>query len=378
MASSSSVLDETLAGLGLTRFHAPAPKPGGLVHVFQVLEERSLLRLAGLSETYAAPDGIEFGFADHREFNALAQRTTKDVVCFYAAAVRTMWSLCNAVMTIREIFPWIDDIDRLGIHAPPPKGELFFVQQTSAASETEMPVRRKLAAALFDSAMDFLLMHEVGHLWNGHVDWLHRRRGPLPFREMGLFDANDPDLSAAGALEFDADSFAVQKVFARAYIDNRFEEFSQDLLKSHRVPLDGAHTASWFFSWFSIYALFRAFDEACAVAGISARPHPPAELRQASLLSTVAAVSKRQGWSGLDINQWATLASAAGLEAEGAFCRLRGTTLDSATFAAAWDGPAFDLVDCHLRTWESLGPELALFKRGAMPAETATTPAAAP
>jgi hypothetical protein len=370
MASSQSALDDVLAGLGLTRFHVPPPKPGGLVHVFQILNERATARLASLSEAYAAPEGVDFGFAEHRDFNAIAQRTSKDILCLYAAPVRTMWSLFNAFMTIREMFPWIDDIDRLGSIPPPPKGELFFVQQSSATSEEES-IRRRLAAALFDVAMDFVLMHEVGHLWNGHVDWMHQKIKDVPYREIGLFDETS-DLEAAGALEFDADSFAAQRVFARAFHENPFEAFTTGLLKDHKIPLDtNNRSASWFFCWFAIYALFRAFDEACAVSGVTMRPQAPASLRSASLLPTVAAVCKRQGWSDLDMTQWTTLASAASLEAEGAFCRLRRTGLDPAPFVAAWEGPAFDLIENHLRTWDRVGAELAPLKRGAMTAPRA-------
>lgn len=369
MASDDGAFDETLASLGLSRFVPPARKPGGLVHVFQILEERSLARLAGLSDDYAAPGGVGFGFAEHRELNALAQRSSKDIICVYSALVRTMWSFANAVMTIREMFPWVDDIDRLGAPPPPPKGELFFVQQATFDSE---PIRRKLGAALFDAAMDFALMHEVAHLWNGHVDLLHQRVGPLPYREMGLVEATGLDSAEAQAMEFDADSFAAQKVFGRVYRENPFAEFSAGLLKDHRVPLDGETTASWYFTWFALYTLFRAFDEACAVAAVGVRPQPPASLRLASLLPTVAGVAGRQGWSKLDMGQWEVIASEAALEAEGAFCRLRRAPLDTEGFQSAWDGRAFDVIEYHLRTWDRLGPALAPLRRGAMPAKAAT------
>jgi hypothetical protein len=369
MASVDGALDETLASVGLSRFVPPAQKPGGLVHVFQILEERSLARLAGLADAYAAPGGVDLGFAEHRELNALAQRGTKDIICIYSAQVRTMWSFANAVMTIREMFPWVDDIDRLGAPPPPPKGELFFVQRATFDNE---PIRRKLGAALFDAAMDFALMHEVAHLWNGHVDYLHQKAGPLPYREMGLVEATGLDSAEAQAMEFDADSFAVLKVFGRAYQENPFAEFSVGLLKDHRVPLDGETTASWYFTWFALYTLFRAFDEACAVAGVGVRPQPPAALRIASLLPTVAGVAVRQGWSSLTMEQWETIASDAALEAEGAFCRLRRATVDTEGFRSAWDGRAFDVIDYHLRTWERLGPALGPLRRGAMPPAAAT------
>lgn len=368
MASDDGALDETLASLGVPRLAIPAPKPGGLVHVFQILEERMLARLGGLADDYAVPGGVAFGFAEHRELNALAQRSSKDIVCFYSAMVRTMWSLANAVMAIREMFPWVDDIDRLGAPPPPPKGELFFVQQAAADGD---PIRRKLGAALFDAAMDFALLHEVAHLWNGHVDLLHQRAGPVPFREMGLVAATGFDLAEAQALEFDADSFAVQKVFLRTARENPFAEFSGGLLKDHKVPLDADLTASWYFTWFSIYALFRAFDEACAVAGTGTRPQPPAALRLACLVPTIAGLASRQGFSKLDIGQWETIASEAALEAEGAFCRLRRMPVDTEGFRACWDGRAFDVIDYHLRSWERLGPALAPLRRGAMRAAAA-------
>ncbi len=374
MAGDDAALDETLASLGLTRFTPPAPKPGGLVHVFQIFEERALARLGGIADAYAAPGGIGFGFTEHRDLDAIAQRGSKDVICIYSATVRTMWSLANAVMGIREMFPWIDDIDRLGAPPPPPKGELFFVQQATFASE---PIRRKLGAALFDAAMDFALMHEVAHLWNGHVDLLHQRHGPLPYREMHLVEASGLDLAEAQAMEFDADSFAVQKVLARVARENPFAEFSEGLLRDHKVPQDGELTASWYFTWFSIYVLFRAFDEACIVAAATPRPQPSAPLRLACLLPTVAGVAARQGWSKLDMGQWEIIASEAALEAEGAFCRLRRAAVDTDTFKSAWDGRAFDVIDYHLRTWERLGPALAPLRRGAMPAAAGSVTASA-
>jgi hypothetical protein len=375
MTSHDNGLEEALKSLGLTRFEPPPPKPGGLVHVFQILEERSRARLADFSEDYSRPGAVDFGFAEHREFNAFAQRSSKDVICIYSATVRAMWSLCNAVMTIRELFPWIDDVDRLGeTSAPPPKGELFYVQQRSAASEEIEPIRRKLAAAMFDVAMDFALMHEVGHLWNGHVDLLHQEVGPAPLQEMRCVEANGLGLAEAQALEFDADSFAVQKVFARVHRENPFKEFSEGLLKDHRVPLDGDHTASWYFTWFAIYAFFRLFDEACAVADVQIRPQPPAALRQACLLSTVAAVCKQRGWSTLAMPNWEILATNAGLEAEGAICRLRRVALDANSFRSAWEGPAFDQIEAYLQSWDVLAPRLKLFKRGAMPAKAEPPP----
>ncbi|HYP57596.1 MAG TPA: hypothetical protein VEQ35_04850 [Beijerinckia sp.] len=372
MATNEDALDEALKALGLRRFEVPGPKSNGFVNVFQVLQDQCLKRLADIADEYAVPGGVGFGFAEHREFNAFAQRTSKDVICFYSSSVRVMWSLFNAIMTIREIFPWIDDIDRLGEQsAPPAKGDLFFIRPPEKEVAEPDPIRWRLAAALFDVAMDFTLMHEVAHLWNGHVELFHQKNGQRPYQEMHLIEGLE--LSEAQALEFDADSFAIQKVFARVYRENPFKDFSTGLLKDHSLPADGEHTASWYFTWFAIYALFKSYDEACAAADLPRRAQPPAALRLACLLSTVTAVCSRQGWSQLSMELWAAHATSAGLEAEGAICRMRGTGLNSQAFNLAWSGIAFDQIEKYLQTWDRLGPQLAALKRGPMAAKTSAT-----
>jgi hypothetical protein len=125
-------------------------------------------------------------------------------------------------------------------------------------------------------------------------------------------------------------------------------------------------TASWYFTWYAVYSVFRLFDEACAVMEVPVRTHPPAALRQACLLTTVAAVCKQQGWSGLSMDGWSSLAMDAGLEAEQAICKLRRMGLNAEAFSAAWSGPAFDQIHIYLQTWDALGPQLAHLRRGAL------------
>jgi hypothetical protein len=368
MPITDDALNAALAKLNLKSFEVPKPKPNGFLHLFDVLQEKSLERLADLADEYALPGGIGFGFAEHRLFNAFAERSHKDIVCLTSSSVRVLWSLCNAVMEIRELFPWIDDIDRLGeAQAPPVKGELFYVPPKDHAEI--MPIRRRLATALFNTAVDFLLMHEIAHLWNGHVDYLHQKAGPRPFTELQLTETSGLDPDFIRALEFDADSFAVQKIFARAYRENPFQEFSEGLSKDHRLPEDGDRSTTWFFTWFALYAAFRAFDEARAVETSETWVHPPAPLRQACLLSTVSAVCGKQGWSELSMDTWTKIAIDAGLECERAICQMRRITLNTSGFHAAWDGPAFTQIEKYIETWDQLAPDLKEIKRGPMTAQ---------
>jgi hypothetical protein len=67
------------------------------------------------------------------------------------------------------------------------------------------------------------------------------------------------------------------------------------------------------------------------------------------------------------MDSWASLASDAGLEAETAICRLRRMGLNSELFSEAWSGLAFDQIQRYLETWDTLGPQLATLRRGALP-----------
>lgn len=357
-----------LTGLGLKKFEVPEPKFGA-PHLFQLFTEAARTRLAGLFDDYADPQSYGFGFAEHRAFSAFVHRTSVDIICLYATPLRVLWSFFNAMMDNRQVFPWIDDVDMLGGTAPPPKGDLFFLREPPRNGDGECfnPIRPRLARALFDVAADFLLMHEVGHIRNGHVALLQQRAGPRPFRELPFDEADKLEIAEVQALEFDADGFAIQKVFERVHARDPFAEFAKGLLKDHRLPDDAGLTASWYFAWFAVYSVFRLFDEAIEISAIPLRMQAPAALRQACLLPAVAALTARKGWSHLSLQQWVDLATDAGLEAERTVTGLRRMKPNPHAYLAAWNGAAFDQIGVYLETWDTLAPQLAPLKRGSAP-----------
>lgn len=365
---SEDAFDTALTSLGLKKFEIPPPKLGGNVHLFQIFAEQVPGRLAGISDDYADPQSFAFGFVEHRAFSGFSDHTTKDIICLYSTPLKVVWSFFNAMMDNRQVFPWVDDVEILGGTAPPPKGDLFFLREApavTATGELVSPIRPRLARALFDVAADFLLMHQLGHLRNGHVALLHERAGQRPFRELPYDPADKFEIPEAQALEFDADGFAIQKTFERVYDLNPFAEFTGGLMRDHRLAEDGAHTASWYFAWFAVYSVFRLFDEAMEISEIPLRMQPPAALRQACLLPAVAALTGRLGWSALSLQQWVDLATDAGLEAERNLTGLRRMKPNPHAYLAAWNGAAFEQIGLYLDTWEKLAPQLAPFKRGA-------------
>jgi hypothetical protein len=368
---SEDAFEAALTSLGLKKFEIPGPKRGSF-HLFQIFQEAAHARLAGISDDYAKPDALAFGFAEHRAFNAFAHRTSKEIICLYSTPLRVLWSFFNVMTENRQIFAWVDDVDVLGGAAPAlaPKGDLFFIRETlPSRASGEAPLRQRLARALFDVAADFLLMHELGHLRNGHVALLQRRAGARPFRELPYDLADKLEIPEAKAMEFDADGFAIQKVFERVHRDNPFADFTEGLLRDHRLAVDGAYTASWYFSWFAVYSTFRLFDEAMEISETPLLMQAPAALRQACLLPGVAAVTTANGWSALSLQQWVDLATDAGLEAEGTLTGLRRMKPNPHAYLAAWNGAAVEQIGVYIETWNKLGPQLAALKGDAVPAE---------
>jgi hypothetical protein len=354
---SEDAFEAALASLGLRKFEIPGPKSGRL-HLFQIFTEVAQARLADVTS-----EPVIFGFAEHRAFNAFAHRTSDDIICFYSTPLRVLWSFFNAMMENRQIFPYVDEAEVLSGARPAlalaPKGDLFFVHMPSLGDASSVPIRQRLARALFDVAADFLLMHELGHLRNGHVALLQQRAGVRPCREYPYNPADKIEIAEAQVLEFDADGFAIQKVFERAYRENPFADFTNGLLQDHRLCTGGAHIASWYFSWFAVYSAFRLFDEAMEISEAPLRMQPLAPLRQACLLPTVAAVASSSGWSTLSLQQWVDLATDAGLEAERTVTGLRGMKPDAHAYLAAWNGGAVERLGLYLETWQRLGPQLA-------------------
>jgi len=363
-AGSDAALDAVLSAMKLRRFEIPPPKVlSGYVSQMGVVRDKCLATLADMADEYIPEGGVSFGFADHREFNAFANRTSRDMICFYVPAIKTLWSFFHGLMGQREIFPWIDDTGRFEGEPPQSKGDLFFVRPPNLPSNQEIEMRRKLAIALFDTVLDFMLKREVAHLWLGHVDLLHSKKPDAPFQEMHLIDGG-LDLSTVQTLHYNADAYAIQQAFARAARENPFAEFSDGFLKDHKIPLDGAHSTSWYFTWFAIYASFRLFDDSCEVMDLPQWTHPPAALRQACLVSSVAAVTARQGWSGLNPGEWERIASEAGLEVERYICRLRGFELNPHAYLSFWNEPVVNQIQNYMKVWETLGPQLASMPKG--------------
>jgi len=363
-AGSDAALDAVLSAMKLRRFEIPKPKVlSGYVSLMEVVRDKCLATLADMADEYIPEGGVSFGFADHREFNAFAHRTSRDMICFYVPAIRTLWAFFHGLMGQREIFPWIDDTGRFEGEPPQSKGDLFFVRPPNLPSNQDVEMRRKLAVALFDTVLDFMLKREVAHLWLGHVDLLHTKKPDAAFQEMHLVEGG-LDISSIQTMHYNADAYAIQQAFARAHQLNPFAEFSDGFLKDHKIPLDGAHSTSWYFTWFAIYASFRLFDDSCEVMELPQWTHPPASLRQACLVSSVAGMTARQGWSTLNPGEWERIASEAGLEVERFICRLRGFELNPHAYLSFWNEPVVDQIQNYMRVWETLGPQLAAMPKG--------------
>jgi hypothetical protein len=130
------------------------------------------------------------------------------------------------------------------------------------------PQRAHHASRLFLFAIDFIFHHELGHLFNGHVNWLLSTTGFRALPEVGASAIAGLTSIDRQTLEMDADSFGglvCTKIAIGAAIQNRFE--------SKREALSAA--------LFAIFSLFRIFGGSTIGTGpeILESDHPPAFYR---------------------------------------------------------------------------------------------------
>ena len=72
--------------------------------------------------------------------------------------------------------------------------------------------RDDLCSIVYDAALHFVLLHEMFHVYEGHMAFLHARKGMSELQEQGrCFDGSDEDLDPETAyfLEFEADGSAL-------------------------------------------------------------------------------------------------------------------------------------------------------------------------
>ncbi|WP_242309242.1 hypothetical protein [Bacillus cereus group sp. BfR-BA-01524] len=148
-------------------------------------------------------------------------------------------------------------------------------------TEISSPVneeRRSFAKTLCAYALEFLILHEYGHIVSGHVDYFQNKRS-----SSFIFELNSREKSGLfmQTLEMDADSYATTRCAQRMiYIHTQLKGFY------NKLGVPSISFREYFKQrYYSIYFVFRLFGEVdYDLSALEENSHPASGFRQYFLL----------------------------------------------------------------------------------------------
>lgn len=294
----------------------------------QVEMVRSLMEFTKFNDLHARKRDttvdLEVGFYKSSEFNAVASSyKATDVIAISWGIVTTLRNLFNDIMHFEKL-SWIGE------------------DQRDAA-----------ATWMYECALLFIFLHELGHVWNGHTS-LVKAKGIAFLDEMNAFPDGSLGRLDRQMLEFDADSFAATNMFNYGTLSHPFpsinpswEQFGDGLTGFVMVA-------------FSLHLLFRIFDRAADFDHEEKRIHPSAPLRQRIIADTLArrAEDGDRYMGALEVALW-------GMNlAEDAFAFRVGKPRDDNALQAVMGPEGERYIRKLLKHWHIIRPQLDPLKRG--------------
>lgn len=170
----------------------------------------------------------QFLFADRWNLGAFAALANENpVVVFNAGIPFALFDYFNAMMATRVVFEkfesTIEDTDfalplRTFEHAPKqsiPKSPIIHFWSDLVERRPKSEIRAQLASELFVTATYFLFLHELGHIDQGHLELLNRRKGTSTMTE--FFSASGGPAGSLSRseqhyLEYDADYYSASQL----------------------------------------------------------------------------------------------------------------------------------------------------------------------
>lgn len=255
---------------------------GGLFYPPEDEEPSPLLlythqRLAGLRDWAEnvlydrCPRPIEFGLICASELNAFAYTSKNedpkklDFIGLNIGPIGTLYNIFHRILSVPDSFPEIGNPDL----ETKDRSALPYLTTNTKQSGFEFqfpncPIRQQFASELAQIAIEFLFLHELGHLKNGHVDFVRQEMSfdylPEAFDGRDLRNAN----LVWQTLEFDADATSLVLCAAQAHsrfrtVSSNIENYEKESSRALKAIYENFETTIQMVSY-SIYIAFRLFD----------------------------------------------------------------------------------------------------------------------
>lgn len=236
-----------------------------------------------MKKSYSLPD-IHLDFIDNdKSFNAVAFKREKSYfIGINTETVNRLHIFFKYIMSFPEV---LSSIGNSKNEIAPKNIDL---NNFNRIIEPKDKFRMDYSEQLLNSALQFLILHELGHIINGHVDLIEEWSG-IPFISEMADTAEKSDISKLDfqTLEFDADSFATNIGLQIIFIQYKTKEQLQEHVQPFFKSLEDA-----IFLWsFSTYAIFRFLDtNKYDFNGLDNYLHPYPGIRQHSVLDNIYSI----------------------------------------------------------------------------------------
>jgi hypothetical protein len=320
---------------------------------------------------------MEFVLVNNGAFNAFAMvdRDT-DIIAMNLGLLLTLNNLFLAMMSHPDVLPKVGDPSlETSLHYDVQKTtvDIYSASAEAKSLAPKDPDRNDYALKLSWIARNFILEHEMCHIFNGHVDWLNQRKKIGALEETGALPTSTLSLINRQTLEMDADcygaTYAVLEIFRNG---GPTHTLGNPFMNSYKDAMYAIH--------FALYATFRLFhNKPLGEIGdlLGNNIHPPAVLRQFIALAAMASrtIDNTDVSRHLDALEHTEIATRAmrGVEAAFLFLSRRAwdskSAFDDARFPEGISEACLAALNKLQNNWRNLREELQPFRRGARLAE---------
>ncbi len=188
--------------------------------------------------------------------------------------------------------PSLESVEKKSISASLVNGFIYYdpLNGTSSTKPNDS-FRARYAAELVHHALDFLIFHEYGHIFRGHLGYLSSLSDTNANFNFDLFHTGVSDSALnSRTLEMDADSFAANNSYLKFVSIRYFNGQIPDGLDFVYKDLN-TYFGGWSFAVYSLFKLFNMtkFDELTAKRS----NYPPPDVRSRMIFGNIASILNR-------------------------------------------------------------------------------------
>jgi hypothetical protein len=347
---------------GKKPFRLSRIKPHWLRADYGALRRHMRLRTSELDDAVITKHGIEVGFFDHLQFNAFAWTGERDLIALSGVVPITLMRIFNYLLAHPDVLPWIGS---------PQAGEQefkkhevlklnHFMDFTNLSNDPVIKDSERFRASrwLYERAIDFIVYHELGHIWNGHTRYLKSAYGFASIDELSLTDGVGPVQLDRQTLEMDADGFAVYELLRRNYESDKWCDANlEEMTFKGSTPVVLALLAP--------YVVFRLFHDMSSLEEAQKFVHPPAPLRMRMMIGYAAnLIHGGKMWPTESLDHAYKTAMIAGNWGEKIFDVFQEDTKGRAAAVLAFGLEASAYKRMLLANWHVVRPKLDVLKLG--------------